>query len=118
MRFIPRIATVCANHPLSCKRMTSEELIMSDPLDSSFTVREAVGVFGSGDKLEAAVQRLETAGFGREDISVMASHAAVVDNLDHRFEAIEAMEDEERPAQPCSPSCSSSLEYSGRFLMP
>jgi hypothetical protein len=76
--------------------MTSEELIMSDPLDSSFTVREAVGVFGSGDKLEAAVQRLETAGFGREDISVMASHAAVVDNLDHRFEAIEAMEDDPR----------------------
>jgi hypothetical protein len=46
--------------------------------------------------LEAAVQRLETAGFGREEISVMASHAAVVDNLGHRFEAIEAMADDPR----------------------
>ena len=69
---------------------------MSERTDPSYTVREAVGVFGSGDKMEAAVERLETAGVRREDISVMASHAAVVDKLHHRFEAIERMEDDPR----------------------
>ena len=69
---------------------------MSERTDPSYTVREAVGVCGSGDKMEAAVERLETAGVRREDISVMASHAAVVDKLHHRFEAIERMEDDPR----------------------
>jgi hypothetical protein len=44
--------------------------------------------------LEAAVESLEAAGFRSEDISVMASHEAVVDNLNHRFEAIKYMEDD------------------------
>ena len=55
-----------------------------------------VGVFGSGEKLEAAVESLEAASFRSEDISVMASHEAVVNNLNHRFEAIKYMEDDPR----------------------
>jgi hypothetical protein len=39
---------------------------------------------------------LEASGFGREDISVMASHQAVVKNFGHRFETIEQMEDDPR----------------------
>ena len=72
---------------------------MSENEDQSYAVREVVGVFGSGDKLEAAVEKLEAAGFTREDISVMASHEAVVKNLNHRFETIEQMEDDPRVPQ-------------------
>ena len=67
---------------------------MSEDRDTPYVVREVVGVFGSGDKLEAAFANLEAAGFRREDISVMACRAAVVENLGHRFETIEAMEDD------------------------
>jgi hypothetical protein len=69
---------------------------MSENEDQSYTVREVVGVFGSGDKLEAAVENLEAAGFRREDISVMASHEAVTKNLNHRFETVEQKEDDPR----------------------
>jgi hypothetical protein len=69
---------------------------MPENEDPSFSVHEVVGVFGSGDKLEAAVETLAAAGFKREDISVMASHEAVVKNLNHRFETIEQMEDDSR----------------------
>jgi hypothetical protein len=64
--------------------------------DRTYVVREVVGVFGSGDQLEAAVANLEAAGFQREDISVMGSSEAVAENLDHRFESIEKMEDDPR----------------------
>ena len=67
--------------------------------DPSYAVREVVGIFGSGDKLEAAVESLEAAGFRREDISMMASHEAVIENLSHRFEAIKCMEDDPRVPQ-------------------
>jgi len=69
---------------------------MFEHRDSTYSVREAVGVFRIGDKLEAAVENLEAAGFRSEDISVMASHEAVVDSLNHRFEAIKYMEDDPR----------------------
>jgi hypothetical protein len=64
--------------------------------DRTYVVREVVGVFASGAKLESAVANLEAEGFRREDISVMASREAVVGNLGHRFEAIEKMEDDPR----------------------
>jgi hypothetical protein len=64
--------------------------------DRAYVVREVVGVFGSGETLESAVANLEAEGFRREDISVMASRKAVAESLDHRFEAIEKMEDDPR----------------------
>jgi hypothetical protein len=72
---------------------------MSEDRELSSTVREVVAVFGSGDELESAVENLEAAGFRREDISVMASHEAVVKNLNHRFETIQCMEDDPRVPQ-------------------
>jgi hypothetical protein len=71
---------------------------MSENRDPN-TIREVVGVFGTGDKLEAAVEALEARGFTREDISVMASREAVVENLNHRFETIRQMEDDPRVPQ-------------------
>jgi hypothetical protein len=67
---------------------------MSENGDLSYAVREVVGVFGNSDKLEAAVETLEAAGFRREAMSVMASREAVVENLNHRFESIESTEDD------------------------
>jgi hypothetical protein len=64
--------------------------------DRTYVVREVVGVFGSGETLESAVANLEAEGFRREDISVMASREAVAENLEHRFESIEKMEDDPR----------------------
>ena len=72
---------------------------MSENRDPSYSVREVVGVFGSSDKLETAVENLEAAGFRREDISVMASREAVAENLNHRFESIEYTEDAPRVPQ-------------------
>jgi hypothetical protein len=72
---------------------------MSENGESSSTVREVVAVFGSGDSLESAVDNLASAGFRREDISVMGSHEAVGRNLNHRFETIECMEDDPRVPQ-------------------
>lgn len=72
---------------------------MSSEMDPSNTVREVVGVFHSGDKLEAAVANLEAAGFTREDISVLASHKAVADHLDNHFEPVEKMADDPRVPQ-------------------
>ena len=71
---------------------------MSEDRDPN-TVREVVAVFGTGDQLEAAVRALEAGGFTREDISVMASRKAVVENLNHRFETIRQMEDDPRVPQ-------------------
>jgi hypothetical protein len=79
--------------------MHQKALNMSENGDPSYTVREVVGVFGSGDKLEAAVENLKASGVRREDISVMASHDAVVENFNHRFEAITRMEDDRRVPQ-------------------
>lgn len=72
---------------------------MSENRDPSYTVREVVAVFGSGDRLESAVENLEAAGFRREDISVMASSEAVAKHLNHRFETIQDMEDDPRVPQ-------------------
>jgi hypothetical protein len=72
---------------------------MSENGEPSYTVREVVAVFGSGDRLESAVENLEAAGFRREDISMMASHEAVAENLNHRFETVQRMEDDPRVPQ-------------------
>jgi hypothetical protein len=76
--------------------MPPKGLTMSEDRDPTYVVREVVGVFGSGDKLETACANLEAGGFRREEISVMASHEAVVENLDHRFETIKQLEDDPR----------------------
>jgi hypothetical protein len=74
-------------------------MVMSENVDPSNTVREVVGVFHSGNSLEAAVEKLEAVGFAREDISVLASHKAVAAHLDNHFETIEQMADDPRVPQ-------------------
>lgn len=55
------------------------------------TVREAVGVFETPERLQDAVADLESSGFDHADISLLASEAAVEEKLGHRYERVEEM---------------------------
>ena len=61
-------------------------------------VSEAVAVFHDVSDLEAAVEELRAAGFGKHDISLLASEHAVNRKLGHRYERVEDLEDD--PAAP------------------
>lgn len=61
---------------------------MSDP------VREVVAVFENPDEIERAVFELETHGFDRAAISLLATEHAVKEKLGHEYHHIEEMEDE------------------------
>ena len=58
------------------------------------TVREAVAVFDDVSELDAAVEELRAAGFGRGEISLLATEEAVQKKLGHRYERVEELEDE------------------------
>lgn len=60
--------------------MTRDELDLRSDADVVL-VREVVGVAHSREELDALVDRLTTSGFDRGDISLMASHDAVVQKL-------------------------------------
>jgi hypothetical protein len=61
-------------------------------------VSEAVAVFHDVSHLEAAVEELRAAGFGKHDISLLATEHAVNQELGHRYERVEELEDD--PAAP------------------
>jgi hypothetical protein len=57
-------------------------------------VSEAVAVFHDVSDLDAAVGELRAAGFGQDDISLLASEDAVERKLGHRYERVEELEDD------------------------
>ncbi|MCB1547941.1 MAG: hypothetical protein KDJ41_08960 [Hyphomicrobiaceae bacterium] len=57
-------------------------------------VREAVGVFDTPDALQNAIDELLSSGFNRAEISLLASEAAVVEKLGHRYRKAEELEDD------------------------
>jgi hypothetical protein len=57
-------------------------------------VSEAVAVFHDVGDLDAAVGELRAAGFGQDDISLLASEDAVERKLGHRYERVEELEDD------------------------
>lgn len=61
-------------------------------------VSEAVGVFNDVSALDVAVDGLREAGFAKSAISLLASQDSVEKKLGHRYERIEALEDD--PAVP------------------
>jgi hypothetical protein len=71
---------------------------MSDPTrpfsTHPFSAREVVAVLDSAEALENAVFTLETHGFDRAALSVLASEHAAERTLGHRFRRVEEMEDE------------------------
>jgi len=57
-------------------------------------IREAVCVFEDADSLQAAVDELESSGFDHANISLLASEAAVVEKLGHKYEKVTELEDD------------------------
>ncbi|MEQ9487414.1 MAG: hypothetical protein RIM72_00290 [Alphaproteobacteria bacterium] len=70
---------------------------MSDQ-QSEANVREAVGVFNNADSLVAAIDELQSSGFDRAEISLLASESAVQEKLGHMYEKVSDLEDD--PAAP------------------
>lgn len=60
----------------------------------SSQIREVVAIFDDAETLEKAVFELETHGFDRAAVSVLASEEAVEKKLGHRYRRVEEMEDE------------------------
>jgi len=58
------------------------------------TVREAVGVFDSTESLVAAIDELQSSGFDRAEISLLASEHAVQEKLGHMYEKVSDLEDD------------------------
>ncbi|MGI9510587.1 MAG: hypothetical protein ACR2QJ_14700 [Geminicoccaceae bacterium] len=54
---------------------------------------EAVAVFHDVTSLDNAVEALIDAGFDKDDVSLLASEAAVEEKLGHRYERVEELED-------------------------
>jgi hypothetical protein len=67
---------------------------MSQEQDSQYTVREVVAVFQNSDDLEAAIDKLASSGFARQNISVMAGHDVIADKLGHHFKQVKEIEDD------------------------
>ena len=62
--------------------------------DQDQLVTEAVAVFQDVGDLDGAVEALQSAGFKRADISLLASEEAVEKKLGHRYERVEELEDD------------------------
>lgn len=58
------------------------------------TIREAVAVFTDAEAFEAAIEDLESAGFDRAEISLLASPEAIDDKLGHRYEKVRSLGDD------------------------
>jgi hypothetical protein len=56
--------------------------------------REAVAVFDTADALEEAIEALESNGFDRADISLLADAATVEEKLGHRYMKVSELEDD------------------------
>jgi len=59
------------------------------------TVREAVGVFNRPEELQGAIDELLSSGFYRAELSLLASAHAVEAKLDHRYEKVSSLADDE-----------------------
>jgi hypothetical protein len=64
--------------------------------EESYHVREAVGVFGTPDALDDAVDRLEAAGFGHAAISVLANDKTVRERLGRLYRTVDEIVDDPR----------------------
>lgn len=62
--------------------------------DTPQTIREAVGVFESEENLAAAIYDLQTHGFARHDLSVLADASTVEKKLGNKYKRVEQMEDD------------------------
>ena len=69
--------------------------------DPASEVREAVGVFPTEQALQAAIDDLESHGFDRAEISLLASEKAIEEKLGHRYEKVRELEDDPEVPRTC-----------------
>lgn len=55
--------------------------------------REAVAVFDTGESLQAAIDELESSGFDRADLSLLAGETTVEEQLGHAYTKVAELED-------------------------
>ena len=65
------------------------------------TVREAVAYFETASQLEAAMDELQSSGFDRAEISLLASQQAVEEKLRHRYRKVSELEDDPEVPRIC-----------------
>lgn len=66
--------------------------------DGNGAIREAVTYFETYEDLEAAIDELESSGFDRAEISLLAAERAVDEKLGHKYRKVSELEDD--PAVP------------------
>jgi hypothetical protein len=66
----------------------------------ALTIREAVGVFDSPDKLQEAIDDLMSSGFDRAELSLLAAEETVDQKLGHKYRKVAELEDD-----PIVPRC-------------
>lgn len=64
-------------------------------------MREAVAVFPTEEALQAAIDDLESHGFDRAEISLLASEQAVEEKLSHRYDKVQRLEDDPEAPRTC-----------------
>lgn len=69
--------------------------------DATAGVREAVGVFAAEDTLQAAIDDLESHGFDRAEISLLASENTVERKLGRRYRKVQELEDDPEVPRTC-----------------
>lgn len=63
-------------------------------VQEKLAAREAVGVFDDVETLEAAIFDLQTHGFNRTELSLLAGEKTVEEKLGHRYQRSEELEDD------------------------
>ncbi|MFP4003732.1 MAG: hypothetical protein ACLFV8_08155 [Alphaproteobacteria bacterium] len=71
------------------------------PAQEIHMIREAVGYFETAEALEAAADELESSGFDRAEISLLAAEHAVEEKLGHKYRRVTEIEDEPDVARCC-----------------
>lgn len=64
-------------------------------------VREAVAVFYDSPSLDAAIDELESSGFDRAQLSLVAGHKAVEQTLGHMYDKVAEIEDDAEVPRTC-----------------
>ena len=57
-------------------------------------IREAVGVFNGSEDFQDAIDELLSSGFHRADLSLLASEHVVKEKLGHRYDKVDALQDD------------------------
>jgi hypothetical protein len=72
----------------------SQTIMPKDEIKTDETVREAVGVFASAETLQAAIDELQSSGFDRAELSLLADERTVDQKLHRHYRKVTELEDD------------------------